>query len=109
MKGKNQKQEDSDFKSNGEKVINVESVPETEAKDDKNLNDLIQEMDSSMNKKLEENFQEKDLNKIKANIFKKDKINKDKATPNNNTNEKVKGKFDNKKNNNSNSIKNIKF
>lgn len=109
MKGKNQKQEDSDFKFNGEKVINVESVTETEAKHNKNLKDLIQEMDSSMNKKLEENFQEKDLNKIQANIFKKDKINKDKATPNNNTNEISKGKFDNKKNKNSNSIKNIKF
>jgi len=84
---KDKKQVDNkDFVSKGEQIIDVQSVAEGNNQDgqEKNLKELMDEMDSTFNKKLEQNFQEKDLNKIQSNIFKKEKVHKDKSNLNNN-------------------------
>ena len=102
---KNKKQEDKEFVTKGEKIIDVQSVPEAKEEPEKNLKDLMEEMDSTFNKKLEQNFQEKDINQIQANIFKKEKVNKDKSKLNNdNTENKTQTKASNRFNN-----RNIKF
>lgn len=65
----------------------MQSVPEGEQEPEKNLKELMDEMDSSFNKKMEQNLNEKDINKIQANIFKKEKVIKDKSNLNSNAGE----------------------
>lgn len=72
----------------------------------------MEEMDASVDKKLQENSKEKDINKIQANIFKKEKVIKDKTKySNNNDNDKTQEvKIFNKKNNKASSgNRNLKF
>lgn len=81
---KKKNQENKDFVSKGENVIDVQSVPEAKLEPERSLKDMMDELDSSFNKKLEQNLKEKDINKIQSNIFKKEKVIKDKNNVKNN-------------------------